>query len=81
MSFASVSNISSGINSCWLKHLFKIYFQKTDTQQNLGFHQKYQIPNVIGVIDGRLIAIKAPTGNMTVFVCRTEFHLLTVKEW
>lgn len=44
-----------------------------------GFAEIAGFPNIIGCIDGTQIAIKAPTQNEEIFVCRKQFHSINTQ--
>ena len=44
-----------------------------------GFFNKTEFPNVIGVIDGTLIPIKAPSDDEPLYVCLKWYHALNIQ--
>lgn len=82
----SQSSVSRIIDSC-LDHTLKlarkvIHFPESTPLLNQTKEEFYEIsrfPNVLGVIDGTQIPIKAPTNNESIFVCRKQFHSINAQ--
>lgn len=82
----SQPSVSRFIEEC-LNHTVKlasriIVFPKTVEEINSSKQRFYGVdsfPNVLGVIDGTHIAIKAPTENEPIYVCRKQFHSINTQ--
>lgn len=82
----SQSSVSRHINSC-LDYSLKlsssvIHFPESIRKFNQVKQQFFDIagfPNVIGLIDGTLIPIKAPVQNEAIYVCRKQYHAINAQ--
>lgn len=82
----SQSSVSRIIESC-LHHTLTltknvIHFPETTPLLNLvkeSFYEISRFPNVLGVIDGTQIPIKAPITDESIFVCRKQYHSINTQ--
>ncbi|ESO82518.1 hypothetical protein LOTGIDRAFT_146596, partial [Lottia gigantea] len=81
----SVSKITRDVTAC-LKRVCNDYIKMPTDQTGLrnimrGFHEKTDIPSVVGAIDGTHIRIKAPTEDKHLYINRKATILLMFKQF
>ena len=75
----TISSVTKAISRISSSH---ISMPSTDLQQKpiMGdFFQRYQIPGVIGLIDGTHIRVQSPSENEVAYVNRKNFHSINVQ--
>ncbi|XP_064646148.1 putative nuclease HARBI1 [Lineus longissimus] len=80
----TVSRIITGVSEALVNRArqFISFPHDLETQERIseGFYtRRNRIPNVLGCIDGSLVAVRSPTQNEEAYVCRKGFHALNIQ--
>ncbi|XP_013190748.2 putative nuclease HARBI1 [Amyelois transitella] len=76
-----INEISKCLNNTYFREKY-IHFPNNSDEQNkikTRFHNKFNIPGVLGCIDGTHVAIERPNQHEDRYFCRKDYHSLNVQ--
>jgi hypothetical protein len=82
ISKTSSSRIIWSVTESLCRRLPDIHFPSTAQEKlrtKLAFHAIAGFPNVLGAVDGTLIAVQAPSTDEPAYICRKGYHALNVQ--